>query len=159
MTVAYANAAQHNQKGFSKIPFKVGMSRKEFDTVIEERGLKEISWPDQLEYLHQQFGRGGIAILENIKKTPSSGKPLLEDYPHCKAEMIYILENENAPHLIDILCRRTEAQWMVWHHKQTELAEKVAAIMGTYYRWSAKRKADEIKEYLEYVEKTVSFIK
>lgn len=151
--------ADHNRKGFSKVPFKVGMTRKEFDAVIEEKGLKEISWPRQLEYLHQQFGRGAVTILENIKKTPSSGKPLLEGYPHCKAEIRYILENENAPRLIDILCRRTEAQWMVWHHKQPELAEKVASVMGTYYRWSATKKAREIKDYLDYVEKTVSFLK
>ncbi len=151
--------AAHNRKGFSKVPFKAGMTRKEFDAVIEERGLKEISWPEQLEYLHQQYGKGAVNILESIKKTPSAGKSLLAGYPYCKAEIRYILENENSPRLIDILCRRTEAQWMVWHYKQPELAEKVAAIMGSYYRWSAKRKADEINEYLAYVAKTVSFIR
>lgn len=150
---------EFNKRNYSKIPFKVGITRKEFDRIIEKRGLIEISWPDQLEYLHRQFGRAGITILEDIKKNPELGKPLLKGYPHCEAEIRFILEHENAPKLLDVLCRRTEAQWLIWHYKQSELAEAVASVMASYYGWTKKQKADEIREYLDYVDNTVKFIK
>lgn len=148
----------HHQPGFSKVPFTVGMTRAAFDREIATRGLAECATPDQLEYLHQQYGRQALMILDRIKENPSLGEPLLEGYPHCRAEIDFILEHENAPHLIDILCRRTEAQWMIWHQLQPVLAKAVAAIMAEYYGWTKKRTRAEIDAYLAYVRKTVAFI-
>ncbi|MFY9114327.1 MAG: glycerol-3-phosphate dehydrogenase/oxidase [Dethiobacteria bacterium] len=153
------NKPEHHRRGYSKIPFKVGITRKEFDAVVTARGLHKVSWPDQLDYLYRQFGRQGITILEEIRKNPESGQSLLEGYPHCRAEIEFILEYENAPKLVDVLCRRTEAQWMIWHYKQPRLAAAVAGIMASFYGWSMERKEAEIKEYLAYVENTVRFIK
>ncbi len=149
----------YNKRGFSRQPFKVGLSRKEFDDIIAGKGLTKTAHPDQLNYFHTQFGQGGIEILEKIRDNPPSGRPLLEDYPHCAAEINFILEHENAPKLIDILCRRTEAQWMIWHYKQPELAAAVADIMASYYGWSDEAKAAEIKEYLDYVNSNIHFLK
>jgi glycerol-3-phosphate dehydrogenase len=146
------------KRGFSKIPFKIGLTRSEFDLFVRENDLQETAHPDQHEHFYTQYGRGGLAILKAIKDNPASGQPLLEGYPHCEAEIIYILEHENAPKLCDLLCRRTEAQWTIWHHKQPQLAEKAAAIMADYYHWSSETKATELKEYLNYVEKSVSFL-
>ena len=147
----------YKTKGFSMQPFKVGITRKDFDKIARAKGLEDVSWPDQLEYLHQQFGKQGLTILEAIKAQPEIGKPVLEGYPHCKAEIQYILEHENAPCLLDVLCRRTEAQWMIWHHKQADLATKVAEIMAEYYDWSEDRKQSEIKTYNNYIQKTIWF--
>lgn len=147
----------HQGKGFSMQPFNVGITRNDFDNLLKEKNLDNISWPDQLEYLHQQFGKQGITILENIKNNPESGLPLLKGYPHCKAEIDFILEYENAPTIMDILCRRTEAQWMIWHYKQAELAEKVAQIASEYYSWSDERKKLEISTYMEYIKNTIWF--
>lgn len=149
---------EYNRHGYSKQPFQVGLSRKEFDKITAEENLLEAAHPDQIEYFYTQFGRGGIEILETIKKDPASGRPLLEGYPHCAAEINYILDYEQAPKLIDILCRRTEAQWMIWHYKQPELAEAAAAIMASYYRWSKEQKTAEVQEYLTYITNTVSFL-
>ncbi len=154
----FTNPAYRKQ-GYSKMPFRVGITRKEFDQIAAEKGLHNTAHPEQLQYFYTQFGRGGIEILENIKKYPESGLRLFEDYPHCRAEIDYILEYENAPKLIDILCRRTEAQWMIWHYRQPELANAVAEIMASYYSWNNEEKAAEIKEYLDYVDSNVSFIK
>lgn len=150
---------EFNKRGYSKKPFKVGLSRKEFEKTVEELGLNESAHPSLIEYLHQQFGKGGIEILKEINQYPEKGKQLLEGYPHCEAEISYLLKYESAPRLMDILCRRTEAQWMIWHYKQPQLAEAVAEIMSCYYGWSKKRKAAEISEYLCYIDKTISFIK
>jgi glycerol-3-phosphate dehydrogenase len=152
----FANT-EHHTKGFSMQAFDVGITRNDFDLLLKEKNLDHISWPDQLEYLHQQFGKQGITILETIKDNPESGKPLLEGYPHCKAEIEFILEYENAPSILDILCRRTEAQWMIWHYKQAELAEKVAQIASDYYGWSEEKKQAEINEYMAYINHTIWF--
>jgi len=151
--------AEYHRRNFSKQPFVVGLTRKEFDRIADERGLSETAHPEQITYLYTQFGRGGIDILEKIKVSPAEGKPLLEDYPHCSAEIDYILEYENAPKLIDVLCRRTEAQWMIWHYKQEKLAERVADIMANYYGWSCDRKKTEIDAYMTYVNNNIRFLK
>lgn len=151
--------SEHSRRGYSKVPFKVGISRREFDAALIAGGLHGVSWPEQIDYLYRQFGCQGIRILERVKKDPESGRPLLEGYPHCRAEIEFILEHENAPKLIDVLCRRTEAQWMIWHYKQPRLAAEVAAIMASFYGWPAERREAEIEEYLTYVENTVRFIK
>ena len=150
---------EYSRRNYSKQPFRIGLTRNEFDRIAAEKGLTEVAHPDQIEYFYTQFGRGGINILEKIKKSPAGGKPLLEGYPHCPAEIDYILEYENAPRLIDLLCRRTEAQWMIWHHKQPQLAERAAAIMAEYYGWGEEEKTVEIEAYLAYVKNNVRFLR
>ena len=149
---------EYGRRGYSKIPFLVGISWNDFKKLVAEKNLLEVCPMEQLKYLHQQYGRGALLILEDIKSHPSRGLPLLENYPHCEAEIRYILNYENAPKLLDILCRRTEAQWMIWHYLQRELAEKVAAIAAEHYGWSEEVKAAEIEEYCRYVKNTVAFL-
>jgi len=148
---------EYCEKGFTKVPYRVGISREDFDQIVDSSDLHEVSWPEQLEYLHQQYGIQGIAILKKIQQKRSWGEPILEGYPLCRAEIEFILEHENAPRLIDVLCRRTEAQWTIWHHKQTELAKKVADLMASYYRWPPRKKREEINNYIKYIKKTIWF--
>ncbi len=150
--------AEHHKRNFSRQPFRIALDRKEFDRIISEKKLGGRVHPSMLEHFHRQYGRGGIEILEKIDAAPQSGVSLLESYPHCEAEILYILDRECAPKLIDILCRRTEAQWLIWHHKQPELARAVADIMAARYNWSEERKEAEITEYLEYIANTVRFV-
>ena len=70
-----------------------------------------------------------------------------------------MLKCELTPHLIDVFCRRTEMSLWISHKKAAEAAEKVAEIMANEYSWSDDKKNQEINSYLEYVNKTVSFIK
>ncbi len=153
------SALEYNRRGFSRQPFKIGLTRKEFDRILDEKDYWNIVHPDQVKHLYTQYGRGAVDILEMIKTNRAGGEPLLDEYPYSEAEIIYILEHECAPMLIDLLCRRTEAQWTVWHYKQQILAMKVADIMSDYYGWSNEEKSEQLKEYLEYVRKTVSFLK
>lgn len=155
----YLSKPEYNKRGISRQPFRIGLRREEFDRITADENLINAVHPDQLDYLYTQFGKGSLEILRNIKKAPEKGLPLLEDYPHCAAEIEYILEHENAPKLIDILCRRTEAQWMIWHHLQPKLAEAVSEIMASYYGWSKEEKHSEIRGYLNYVEDNVRFLK
>lgn len=146
------------KKGFSKIPFKMGLTRSEFDLLVREKGLYDKANPDQQDHFYTQYGRGGMSILEAIRDNPAMGKAFIEGYPFCEAEILYILEQENAPKLMDVLCRRTEAQWLVWHHKQQQLSEEVSKIMASFYGWNEDTRALEAREYLDYVGKNVAFL-
>ena len=150
---------EYTRPGYSKQPFKAGIGRREFDRILVEKGLTGTAHPDQVDYFYTQFGRGGVEILERIKINPKEGEPLLKGYPNCSAEIKHILENENVPRLCDLLCRRTEAQWMIWHYLQAELAAAVAEIMAVYYGWSSDKKTLEINDYLAYVENNIRFLK
>ena len=44
------------------------------------------------------------------------------------------------------------------YRKQSDAAKKVADIMANEYRWDENRKDQEIKDYIEYIEKTIDFI-
>jgi glycerol-3-phosphate dehydrogenase len=44
------------------------------------------------------------------------------------------------------------------HKRVNEAATKVAEIMAKEYRWNDEKKMQEIKNYIDYVKKTVSFI-
>lgn len=151
-------AARHRRRGLSRTPLRVGVGSDELTSALAARGLADVCAGEQLTHLHQQYGRQALGILGAIRDQPRSGEPLLEGYPFCEAEVRFILEHENAPRLTDVLCRRTEAQWLVWHHQQARLAERVAAIMTDRYRWPAKRREQEIAHYLDYVQQTVAFI-
>ena len=150
---------EYSKKGFSKQPFRISLQAEEFYSAVKESKLEGLVQTDQLQHLHQQYGQGGLAILEAVKDKPEKGYPLLENYPFCEAELDYILKREYAPKLIDVMCRRTEAQWTVWHYLQPELAAAVADIMAVYYGWSKDEKIAQLKEYLNYVHNTVRFIK
>ena len=65
---------------------------------------------------------------------------------------------ELTPHLIDVFCRRTEMALWIDHRKASEAAEKVVNIMQKEYSWDDDTKTKEINQYLEYINKTVSFI-
>lgn len=145
------------QKGYSKIPFLQGITRDEFDKVVDEKEYYKFSTSEQLEQFYTQYGKQAFVILDNIIKTPAKAESLIEGYTYCAAEIEFIIENENVLHLIDILCRRTEAQWMVWHYKQKELAEKIAEIMAVYFSWDNTIKNTEIDIYLTYTRKTIWF--
>jgi glycerol-3-phosphate dehydrogenase len=149
---------RERQRGLSRAPFRVGLAPDGLAREVAAHDLGGACGREQLRHLHQQYGRGALAILRAIQERPQSGAPLLDGYPYCEAEVGFILERENAPRLIDVLCRRTEAQWQIWHHQQPLLAERVAAVMSSYYGWPAGRREQEIDDYLGYVQRTVSFI-
>ncbi len=98
-----------------------------------------------------------MEILKAIKSNPEKGKPLLDGYPYCTAEIEFILKHECALKLVDIMLRRTEIQLHVWHHKQKEIGEKIATIMARYLGWSNEKKQAEINEYMAYIKKTIWF--
>lgn len=144
------------KKEFSKQKFFIGLEREQWI-----KDLKDINIDldeDITDHLHQQYGKGAFKILEIIREEKALKERILDTNNFIKAEIVYILRNELTTHLIDVFCRRTEMSLFIEHRKQSEAAKKVVNIMAKEYRWDENRKDQEIKNYIEYIEKTVEFI-
>ena len=63
------------------------------------------------------------------------------------------------PHLIDVFSRRTEMSLWISHKKAHEAAKIVSELIAKEYSWTEQKKNNEIETYIDYVKKTVSFIK
>ncbi len=69
----------------------------------------------------------------------------------CTAEVEWICEHEFAPHLLDVVCRRTEISLYVHHSKTKEIASAVGKIMQKIYQWDDEKLNIEIQSYVDYV--------
>jgi len=143
------------KKGFSKQPILIGLERNEWDEFIKDKKVNIDQ--DILEHLYRQYGRGAFEIVQNIINKPELGKRFIPENQITPAEIHYILKYEFAPHLIDVLLRRTEIQLKVHHKKQQKIAEDVAWIMAEKYGWTLEKKQKEIDNYMNYIKKTIWF--
>ncbi|MCJ7651519.1 MAG: glycerol-3-phosphate dehydrogenase/oxidase [Candidatus Lokiarchaeota archaeon] len=141
---------------FSRQKFIIGLDKEEWEKYLESSGLQ--LGEDITDHLYQQYGKGAIKILDLIKNDKSLMEKLIEENDFTKAEILYTLRYEQTPHLIDVFCRRTEMALWIDHRRASEVAEKVASIMQKEYSWDDNTKTIEINQYLEYINKTVSFI-
>ncbi len=145
------------EKHHSRQPFIISLSKEEWLKELKNFDLDLND--DLLDYLYQQYGKGGLIILKMIKKDASLREKIVEENDFIKAEILYCLKYEPTPHLIDVFCRRTEMALWIDHKVALTAAKKVAEIMANEYSWSENKKNQEIKVYMDYIRKTVSFIK
>ncbi len=144
------------KEGFSKQIYIASLEREFFDEKIKACNL---ALDDKtIDALYQQYGRGVLEILEIASKNQSLIEPLVVGSQFIPAEIIYILRNELAPHLIDVLCRRTEISILIRHDEQEEIAIKVAKLMSSEYSWDENKTQQEIKMYLEHIKKSIEFL-
>ncbi len=150
---------------FTNIKREQYFSRQKFIISLEKdiwlKGLKEYGMDldeDITDHLYQQYGKGAFKILEIIKEDNSLKERIIEENDFILAEVVYSLKYEFTPHIIDVFCRRTEMSLFISHKKQLEAAEKVADLMASEYSWSEEKEKEEVKHYIDYIKKTVSFI-
>lgn len=146
------------RKGFSRRPYKTGVTWEAFAASLASLGLKNHLPEPTLRHLHQKYGHGAVAILREVRRAPELGRPLVEGHPFCEAELNYLLTFEQAPRLEDVLLRRTELHLVVSHRRQAELAARVGAIMARAYRWDEARLEAETGRYLDHVQRAVAFL-
>jgi glycerol-3-phosphate dehydrogenase len=140
---------------FSRRPFKNGLAWEAWQRLAAWQGLAGLVPEGTARHLCQQYGHQSLRILKEVRRNPAAGAPLLEGHPFCAAEIRHILAYENAPHLCDVMLRRTEMQMLVSHRRQPELAGRVARIMACFYGWDPPRLQAELDHYLDYVRKTI----
>ena len=145
------------EANFSKQKFVIGFEKDDWLNVLKTSGVKLDD--DIADHIYQQYGKGAIKILDLIKGDESLKERILDENNFIKAEILYVLRYEMTPHLIDVFCRRTEMSLWIKHDKARGAAEKVAEIMAKEHSWSEDKKNSEIEAYIDYVKKTVAFIK
>ncbi len=143
-------------ENFSRQRFIISLEKEVW--VNELKKLKLVIDQDITDHLYQQYGKGALKILELIKEEESLKEKIIDENDFIKAEILYCLRYEPTPHLIDVLCRRTEMALYVDHKKAFKAAQIVAELMVDEYSWDEERKSREIDLYLDYIKKTVSFI-
>jgi len=146
----------HRDKHWSRRPFTISLEKDFWLEKLEKSGVEldeEVS-----DHLYQQYGKGAIRLLEMIKEDKSLKERIIDENDFIKAEILYVLRHELSPHLIDVFCRRTEMSLWIHHRRASEAARKVARIMQKEYSWDNETNNREIQIYLEYINKTVSFI-
>lgn len=147
----------NREKNFSKQKFIISLEKEDW---INELKNSRVNLDKHItDHLYQQYGKGAFKILELIKDDESLKDKIIEENDFIKAEIVYCLRYELTPHLIDVFCRRTEMSLWISHKKALEAAKKVAELMAEEYSWNEEKKNKEIDIYVDYIKKTVSFIK
>jgi len=145
------------EKHFSKQRFAISLEKEDWIDELKEMNIMIDS--DIADHLYQQYGRGAFNILDIIKQDDSLKERIIAENNFIKAEIIYCLKHELTPHLIDVFCRRTEMSLWISHKEVNKAAQIVADLMASEYSWNETKKEEEIRLYMDYIKKTVSFIK
>ena len=144
-------------KQFSKQKFVIALEKDQWVETVTKSGISLDE--DISDHLYQQYGKGACEILNLIKEDDSLKERIIDENDFIKAEIIYCLRYEITPHLIDVFCRRTEMALWIHHEKALEAAKKVADMMASEYSWDDQKKSQEIEAYINYIQKTVAFLK
>ncbi len=150
------------KKSVTKIVYQIALSPDVWQSLPEFKRSK--LHPRILLHLYQQYGRGGISILQQIQQHPEFAERLLENpkypvevAPWIIGEVDYIVRHEAPLHLEDVLCRRMEISWSVRPEYQGLIAVKTAALMKQILKWTEKTTQQEIKHYLNIIKKNSFF--
>ena len=104
-----------------------------------------------VEHLLNRYGALVPEVLESVGRDRSLGRPLLDDYPYLRAEVAYAVTHEGALHVEDVLARRVRLL-IESPDAGVSAAPEVGAIMGGLLGWSRRRRAIEVRKYLEFAE-------
>ncbi|HDZ17966.1 MAG TPA: glycerol-3-phosphate dehydrogenase/oxidase [archaeon] len=151
----FLNAKREND--FSKQKFAISLEKEDWIDALKKMNILIDS--DIADHLYQQYGRGALQILGIIKQDESLKERIIAENNFIKAEIIYCLRYEPTPHLIDVFCRRTEMALWISLNESFKAAQIVAELIAGEYSWNETKKEEEIQSYMDYIKKTMSFIK
>jgi len=104
-----------------------------------------------VEHLLTRYGALVPEVLEPVGRDRSLARPLLDGYPYLRAEVAYAVTHEGALHVEDVLARRVRLL-IESPDAGVPAAAEVGAIMGGLLGWSRRRRALEVRRYLEFAE-------
>jgi glycerol-3-phosphate dehydrogenase len=104
-----------------------------------------------VEHLLGRYGALVPEVLEPVGHDKSLARPLLDGYPYLCAEVAYAVTHEGALHVEDVLARRVRLL-IESPDAGVPAAAEVGAIMGGLLGWSRRRRALEVRRYVEFAE-------
>jgi len=130
------------------------------DDVPGYAGRLAARWPtvasDVVLRLVDLYGSNAERIVEGIAADPSLGERLAPGSALTRAEVEYVVREEYAVTVEDVLERRTRL-FLFDPENGVPVAPAVAAIMSRLLKWDASRAAAEIAQYEAHVQKTKAF--
>ncbi|MBN1572129.1 MAG: glycerol-3-phosphate dehydrogenase/oxidase [Deltaproteobacteria bacterium] len=143
-------------KNRSKSRFMMSMTKDEWDNAVKNIGvgLDEKT----MTHLFDNYGKGGLEIIDSVKREPSLGDAIIASQPNIRAELQYCLKYEMITRLKDFLLRRSNLS-LYERDKHESMGKGVAAEMASFLGWDEKRTDSEVKEYVRIAEKNRFFLK
>jgi glycerol-3-phosphate dehydrogenase len=159
MSAKGALSTAEPDRKLSKKRFSISLTKEEWDDRLRNTFRDKGPGLDvrTVEHIYQNYGKGGIAILEMVRDDPSLAAPITYDQPIIMAEIVYCLEYEMITHVKDFLLRRTN---LSLHQRENheELGRKVAGRMAAYLGWDELRIEAEVGEYCDLAHKNKFFL-
>jgi glycerol-3-phosphate dehydrogenase len=104
------------------------------------------------ERLVRAHGTRWPAVWSYACTTPTLAEPVRADLPYLGAELVYAVEREMAFTLGDALIRRTHAAFESSDHA-ISAAPHAARVLGPYLNWDAARQREEVRAYVQEVDR------
>jgi glycerol-3-phosphate dehydrogenase len=105
---------------------------------------------DVVEHLLGRYGTLAAEVLDLVRADPVLGRPLAPGHLYLGAEVAYAVTHEGALHVDDVLRRRTRL-FIEAADSGAAAAAEVGVIMGRLLGWSRRRRAAEIRRYLDLI--------
>jgi glycerol-3-phosphate dehydrogenase len=100
-------------------------------------------------HLIARYGSLAIEVLDLIGADRALGQPLLDGFGYLRAEVAYAVSHEGALHVEDVLARRVRLL-IESPDGGTSAAPEVVAIMAALLGWNRRRRAAELRRYLDF---------
>src|SRR5271156_3024887 len=101
-------------------------------------------------HLSAQVGNVAPNILNLAKTDPTLGERVVAQHPLTRAEVLYVVREELAATIEDVLARRTGVQFYSWRNAR-ESAAGVGAILGAELGWSADQTKSAVDAYVAHI--------
>jgi glycerol-3-phosphate dehydrogenase len=113
---------------------------KHFSEISIENWQQSSGWDvDVLQHLLSKYGDNALQIVQSSLNDIGLKKRLLPHMPYTLAELQYVLQNEMACTVKDVLCRRWGIQLANWE-QTLQLIPIVGQIMGNFFGWDDEQK-------------------
>jgi glycerol-3-phosphate dehydrogenase len=102
--------------------------------------------PDIPKNLAERYGSDGRAVAALERSDPELAKPLIDELPYSRAEVVYAARAEMARTVDDVLSRRTRARLLA-RDASAAAADDVAALMAGELGWSDDERREQVARY------------
>jgi glycerol-3-phosphate dehydrogenase len=96
--------------------------------------------------LGERYGADGRDVAQLEHSDPALARPLIENLPYSRAEVVYAARAEMARTVDDVLSRRTRTRLLA-RDASAAVADDVAALMAGELGWSVDEREREVAQY------------
>ncbi len=121
-------------------------TRRSHTKSIPLQGARGWNAPDIPQNLAERYGADGRAVAALERGDADLARPLIENLPYSRAEVVYAARAEMARTVDDVLSRRTRARLLA-RDASAAAADDVAALMATELGWSDEERQRQVEQY------------